>query len=266
MKKGINRAIKTAVLVLVFTVLSAVTPVLSGTSQVFAAAGTSPYTIKWGDTLYSISRQTGTTVAVLKSMNKLSSDVIYAGQTLTVPVTGSGALKDILTARGVNPVNAKFSILVDKSDHSLVVYADGIPLRSYHVELGEGGSGPKQVNGDHKTPEGTFYICQKSVLSPADPYLGTRWMRLSYPNTGDAARGLRQGMISQQVYNAIVSANNQGTIPPQNTALGGGVGIHGGSTAALGSDWTWGCVGLTNRDVEDFYNYMAIGTKVIIQV
>jgi lipoprotein-anchoring transpeptidase ErfK/SrfK len=53
--------------------------------------------------------------------------------------------------------------------------------------------------------------------------------------------------------------------PPQRTALGGGVGIHGGSTPELGSDWTWGCVGLTNKDVEDFYNYVSNGTKVTIQ-
>jgi lipoprotein-anchoring transpeptidase ErfK/SrfK len=131
--------------------------------------------------------------------------------------------------------------------------------------LGDGGPGDKERAGDHKTPEGKFIVCQKSVLSPADEYLGTRWMRLSYPNAEDASRGLQQGLIDKQTYNAIATAAMNGGTPPLNSSLGGGVGIHGGSTPALGSDWTWGCVGLRNSDVEEFYSFIKAGTPVVIQ-
>lgn len=44
-----------------------------------------------------------------------------------------------------------------------------------------------------------------------------------------------------------------------------GVGIHGGSIPEFGKNWTWGCIGLNNDDIEDFYNYVKVGTSVIIQ-
>ena len=66
-------------------------------------------------------------------------------------------------------------------------------------------------------------------------------------------------------FSIILSAIQSGKIPPQRTALGGGVGIHGGGVPELGSNWTWGCVGLTNKDVEDFFDYVNVGTPVIIK-
>jgi lipoprotein-anchoring transpeptidase ErfK/SrfK len=180
--------------------------------------------------------------------------------------SGSAAesLKQIFQYKDIDPSEVVISIAVDKSEHTLGILADGKLMKTYHVELGDGGSGDKKVSGDHKTPEGTFYITEKSVLSPADYYLGTRWMELSYPNIEDAQRGLASGLISKKTYDSIVSAINMGVTPPQDTPLGGGVGIHGGSIPSFGSNWTWGCVGLANKDVEDFYSYIKVGTKVVI--
>lgn len=173
-------------------------------------------------------------------------------------------LKQIFEEKGIDPAKADISILVYKASHELSLLANGAVVKTYHVELGDNGLGDKQIAGDHKTPEGTFYISQKLVLDPPDQYLGTRWMRLSYPNMEDAERGLKQGLISQSTYDTIANAIEKGGIPPQDTALGG-VGIHGGSVPSFGSDWTYGCVGLTNSNVEDFYNYVKVGTKVVIK-
>jgi murein L,D-transpeptidase YafK len=178
--------------------------------------------------------------------------------------TAIKSLKQIFKEKGIDPAKTTIGIVVDKSDHTLGVTADGKIMKTYHVELGDGGLGDKKVSGDHKTPEGSFYLTEKSVLSPADYYLGSRWMELGYPNIEDADRGLKSGIISKKTYDSIVSAIKKGVMPPQNTALGGGVGIHGGSRSSFGSDWTWGCVGLTNNDVEDFYSYIKVGTKVTI--
>lgn len=177
----------------------------------------------------------------------------------------SKTLKDILVEKGITDPGDRLTILVDKSDHTLTVMLDGQPVKTYHAEFGDGGMDDKKVSGDHKTPEGTFYISEKSVLSPADKYLGSRWMRLSYPNIEDAQRGLDSGLIDKVTYQEIITAFNQKKTPPQRTALGGGVGIHGGSVPELGSNWTWGCVGLSNKDVEEIYDYIKIGTPVTIK-
>lgn len=223
---------------------------------------TNLYTVKSGDTLYIIALKYGVTVGDLKKSNNLVSDIIYPGQVLVIP---SSPLNIILDKKGIDKYSAKFEILVDKTDHVLTLYVNGVPLKSYHVELGDSGIGDKEVAGDHKTPEGIFYICEKLVISPADQYLGSKWMRLSYPNIEDAERGLRQEIIDRQAYDLVAAAVNGGKIPLQRTGLGGGIGIHGGSTPELGKDWTWGCVGLSNNDVEEFYNYVSVGTKVVIR-
>lgn len=174
------------------------------------------------------------------------------GGAVTPPGAGAGGPEGLL-------------LVVDKAAHTLTLFQDGVPVKSYHVATGDGGPGDKEVAGDHRTPEGTFYICEKLVIDPPDEYLGSRWLRLSYPGVEDAARGLQQGLIDQATYEAIVAACSAGQVPPQETALGGGVGIHGGSRPEWGDCWTWGCIGLTNADVEDLYDRVAVGTPVVVR-
>lgn len=174
-------------------------------------------------------------------------------------------LSQILDEKGISDFGSGVKIVVSKSSHTLSLVYNGEVIKSYHVELGEGGTGDKQVEGDHKTPEGTFYVTDKQVMDPPDYYLGSRWLGVSYPNIEDAQRGLQQGLIDQQTYDEIVNAVNNGENPPQDTALGGNIGIHGGSVPSFGSDWTWGCVGLKNSDIQEFYGYMHGGTPIIIQ-
>lgn len=176
-------------------------------------------------------------------------------------------LASILREKGISNVIPNVNIFVDKSDYTLTLYSGNTPLKSYHVALAEAGLGDKVKSGDHKTPEGNFYVTERSVLNPPDQYLGTRWMRLSYPNIEDAQRGLNSGLIDQATYDQIVRAVNNRQTPPQETALGGGIGIHGGSNWQnnWGDNWTWGCVGLTNSDVNEIFDYIPVGTKVVIQ-
>lgn len=171
----------------------------------------------------------------------------------------------ILQEKGITSLASGLKILVDKSEHTLSLVYNGTSLKSYHVELGSGGMKDKEVEGDRKTPEGTFYVTNKEVLDPADEYLGTRWLGVSYPNAEDANRGLSRGLIDKQTYEDIIDAFNRVQNPPQDTVLGGNIGIHGGSVPSFGSNWTWGCIGLSNADIEDFYNYITIGTPIIVQ-
>lgn len=242
----------------------------SGRVSINQTQSVNQYRVQGGDSLYLIARKYNTTVAQLKQMNSLSGNTIYQGQLLNVPGSGSNnnqsaqTVQSILSKLGYNGSNPNFMIVVSKSQHVLQLFYNRQLVKSYHVELSENGLADKAVSGDHLTPEGTFYITEKTIFNPADQFLGNRWMRLSYPNREDAERGLDQGLISQWEYQQIVSANNQGLTPLQKTRLGGGIGIHGGDKPSLGSDWTWGCVGLKDSDIDQFYDYLPVGTPVVI--
>ena len=194
-----------------------------------------------------------------------------AGNVATKKSTDNGTVttvvksfRQILIDQGLQNQKLNLTIIVQKTNHILSLYNNDQLLQTYHVDIGDVGLGDKQQQGDHKTPEGEFYLTERSVLQPADYYLGTRWFRLSYPNIEDANRGLADGLIDQATHDRIAGAINQGVTPPQDTALGGGVGIHGGAISEFGSDWTFGCVGLANKDIEGFFDYMVVGTKVVI--
>ncbi len=223
------------------------------------------HTVTKGDTLYEIAKRYGVTVNELKGFNKITSNIIYPGQVIKVALKTAKPLKKIMDEMGIYYGGSRMSIVTDKYDRTLSLYLDGTWLKSYHIELGEGGLGDKALAGDHRTPEGAFYICQKAVLVPPQEYFGTRWLRLSYPSYEDAERGLKQGLISTQQYKSIIASLDRRWIPHQNTKLGGGVGIHGGNTQKLGKDWTWGCIGMNDKDLEEFYDYVDASTKVIIQ-
>ncbi|MHB8918071.1 MAG: L,D-transpeptidase family protein [Desulfocucumaceae bacterium] len=229
--------------------------------------------MKYGDSLFTIGNKYGISYKEIKDANGLTSDVIMPGQVLKIPGAGNPQppqkqdrpLWKIFREKGIKNPWIGMQIVIDKSDHTLSLFSGGAWLKSYHVEFGEGGLGDKEVAGDHKTPEGTFYVCEKSVLTPPDYYLGSRWIRLSYPNKEDAGRGLSGGLIDRRTYNNIVAALSSGKTPPQNTVLGGGIGIHGGDAPQQGDNWTWGCIGMSNSDIEDYFSYVSIGTPVTIK-
>ncbi|MER2040094.1 LysM peptidoglycan-binding domain-containing protein [Desemzia incerta] len=66
-----------------------VTKPAPSTSKESNTGSSTSYTIQSGDTLSGIARKHNTTVANLKSLNKLSSDTIYVGQKLTIQGTAS---------------------------------------------------------------------------------------------------------------------------------------------------------------------------------
>ncbi len=111
-------------------------------------------------------------------------------------------------------------IIVFKSENRLLLYDGDNLFREYQIGKGLG-DGAKVRQGDRKTPEGVYFITHKQ-LSRFTKFLG-----LSYPGIPDAEAGLKRKIISRSQYNAIVSAIERGQAPPQNTPLGGQVGIHG---------------------------------------
>lgn len=148
-------------------------------------------------------------------------------------------------------------IVVYKAKRRLELYSDGVLVRFYKVGLGLNPVPDKQRQGDRATPEGEFYVFTRNDKSAFYLSLG-----ISYPNVEDAERGLRDGLISRAQHNAIVRANRRKATPPQNTALGGDIYIHGNGA---GSDWTWGCVALENEDIRELFDAVPVGTRVTIK-
>jgi murein L,D-transpeptidase YafK len=148
-------------------------------------------------------------------------------------------------------------IVVMKSERRLELYSGGAVVRRYKIGLGLSPVEDKVRQGDRRTPEGEFYVFTKNDKSAFYLSLG-----LSYPNIEDAERGLRDKLISQRQHDVIVRAINRKATPPQNTALGGDIYIHGNGA---GSDWTWGCVALENADMKELFDAVRVGTPVTIK-
>jgi murein L,D-transpeptidase YafK len=147
-------------------------------------------------------------------------------------------------------------IVVKKGERRLELFDGESPVKTYPIVLGFAPAGDKEKSGDGKTPEGEFYIFVKNDKSKYHLSLG-----VSYPSSEDANRGLETGLISPEERDAILESIAEKRMPPQNTALGGEIYIHGGGTA---KDWTWGCIALENADMTELYNAVRLGTRVTI--
>ncbi|TYQ16736.1 UNVERIFIED_CONTAM: hypothetical protein Cloal_3304 [Acetivibrio alkalicellulosi] len=174
-------------------------------------------------------------------------------------------LGEIMSSKGLL-ADDNINIYVDLSTRTLSFRYKDETLKQYSIGAGpRTDEGNKEREGDTKTPRGTFYICTKDIYSPPKHYLGSRWMLLSYPDISAAQRGLESGAITQDTYNSIVSANENREIPPQYTGLGSAIGIHGGAVPNFRKDWTAGCIGMYNQDVDEIFDFVKIGTTVVIE-
>jgi murein L,D-transpeptidase YafK len=123
-------------------------------------------------------------------------------------------------------------VVVDKSERKLILYKAGRVLREFDVSLGQMPNGPKQREGDFRTPEGKYYLDGRNTNS--DFFLS---IHVSYPNDADRAR-----------------AHAQGVDP------GGQIMIHGWPNEPKydlrryeDTDWTDGCIAVSNSDMVDIW-------------
>jgi len=168
-------------------------------------------------------------------------------------------------ARGVLAGETDTWILIDTGKMSLSVLQGNIVKRVYrNISIGRGGSTADKKQHDGKTPLGEFHIIRMTTDTPFHRFFG-----LDYPKLEHAERARLAGTISQARYAAIRRAIEAKQVPPQDTALGGYIGIHGigkGNVAVHGDfNWTYGCIALTNAQIDDLSNWVRIGTKVIIR-
>lgn len=151
-------------------------------------------------------------------------------------------------------------IQVRKSDRELVLQERDRVLRRFPIVLGKQPTGGKVHRGDMRTPVGRYYISEKR---PSSRF--RRFLEISYPNIDDAERALGYKLIDADQWADIFFANLQHTAPPQNTLLGGRVGIHGhGGRVEVPIDWTQGCIAVSDQDIDYLYEVVPVGTTVEI--
>ncbi len=153
-------------------------------------------------------------------------------------------------------------IIVEKSARVLYLYQDGHIWKSFPCSLGWNPEQPKRREGDGATPEGLYYICDKH---PSKRY--HLFLTLSYPNQTDWERAYWEGRIDQMTLREALADLKLGKI--MKGPLGGDLGLHGGGLFRKGPkglrrDWTFGCIALRDKDIEEVYRFADLGTPVFI--
>lgn len=129
-------------------------------------------------------------------------------------------------------------IIVNKGAREMVLLHHGEVLKSYRIGLGFAPEGDKMIEGDGKTPEGEYWIDRRNPNSAFHLSLG-----ISYPNAQDRAEAYAMGK-----------------------SPGGDIFIHGRPREYRkgGRDWTWGCIAVSNREMETIYAMVPNGTPITI--
>ena len=156
-------------------------------------------------------------------------------------------------------------LLVDTHGLTLTVMHDARPQMTLHdLSVGRYGTSTEKTRGDNTTPLGRFRITRIDRRSGFHVFIG-----LDYPDIERARKAQQAGDISRRELQAIVSAHRHGKAPPQNTGLGGQIGIHGLGEADPDlhrmTNWTRGCVALTDRQVDSLLGWIRVGMTVEIR-
>jgi len=123
-------------------------------------------------------------------------------------------------------------LVVHKAEHKLYLYSGSRLLGEYKVALGLNPVGTKEREHDFRTPEGRYYLARRNTRS--DFFLS---IQVSYPNKDDEQRARKNSW-----------------------APGGSIMIHGlpntpkhPAAYYASSDWTDGCIALSNSDMVEVW-------------
>lgn len=182
--------------------------------------------------------------AIAQSFGSISS--LGSGRGSVAPLSaaaGTGAsIPDARPARNSSFATAD-RIVVKKGERKLYLLRSQQIIAEYPVKLGLNPYGPKEREGDFRTPEGTYQLVRRNPRS--EFFLS---LEVSYPNDTDRARARARG------------------VPP-----GGLIMIHGQPNVMRKSpeyytrnDWTNGCIAVSNSDMVDIWLRTGVGTTIEI--
>jgi murein L,D-transpeptidase YafK len=161
---------------------------------------------------------------------------------LAAAAAGADSLAGISAPAGMlRPVDR---VVVHKAGRKMELFREGALVASYRVSLGLVPTGHKQREGDYRTPEGRYRLTRRNAAS--DFFLA---VQVSYPESID-----------------VVLARKHGWQP------GGSIMVHGlpnelrySRERYLSTDWTDGCIALSNEDMLDFWLLTGEGTPIEIR-
>jgi murein L,D-transpeptidase YafK len=156
-------------------------------------------------------------------------------------------------------------LLIDTTRQQLEIKRGNKTLKVMsNVAIGRNGAGFKQRRGDDITPQGSYTISWINEKSPFYRFYG-----FNYPSVENANEALLSGLLSKKDHTMIIEAHKNKQIPPQNTRIGGQIGIHGLGTANefihQYMNWTHGCIALTNEQIDELDRWIGKGTRVKIK-
>jgi len=133
-----------------------------------------------------------------------------------------------------------------------------------NIAIGRSGAGFKHRVGDDVTPIGTFKIGWINNKSPFYRFYG-----FDYPSKDIADEALLSGLLNKESHSKIINAHKKNKVPPQNTSIGGRIGIHGLGNADpfihKTMNWTHGCIAITNEQVDKLERWIKKGITVKIK-
>jgi murein L,D-transpeptidase YafK len=135
-------------------------------------------------------------------------------------------------------------IVVEKAARKLSIFREGKRLKTYRVALGRSPIGPKETEGDMKTPEGIYKIDSRNAQSSFHLAL-----HISYPSADDNLRAAERG----------VSAGFDIMIHGIRNGIGWMGAFH------RWKDWTAGCIALTDEEIEELWRLTPDGTTIEIR-
>lgn len=135
-------------------------------------------------------------------------------------------------------------IVIEKAERKLTLFRGRVALKRYRIALGHEPIGPKREEGDHRTPEGFYTIDRRKLDS--DFHLA---LHVSYPNTADAAQAEARGVSAGSDIMIHGLRNGSGWIGKLHRR----------------SDWTDGCIAVTNHEIEEIWRVVLDGTPIEIR-
>jgi murein L,D-transpeptidase YafK len=136
------------------------------------------------------------------------------------------------------------AVLVVKSEHKLYLLKAGRVLRAFDVSLGLMPTGPKRREGDFRTPEGRYRL---ETRNPNSDYFLS--IKVSYPDDTDRARARAAG-VDPGGQIMIHGLPNEPRYDPKHYQ---------------GSDWTDGCIAVSNADMVDIWLMTRESTPIEIR-
>jgi hypothetical protein len=161
------------------------------------------------------------------------------------------------------PCEKAVALEVRKRERTLLARCAEGGVREFSIALSREPFGAKRARGDQRSPEGSYRIAGHARSSRFH-----RFIPIDYPSLADADRALAERRISADVHTRILAAHHAGRLPPQDTALGGWVGLHGEGERWRGDgdlDWTEGCFALPDDAIDWVAAHAPVGTPIRIE-